>query len=264
MFHLPISPTGVLGRAAAFTGRHSPLILIIVAATGAVSSCIMACKATTRAEEILEERRNQIAYQEEVAPDQVELTPREVVRNVWKLYVAPAICLGLSVVCMFLSLKISVGRNLALAGLYSSSQEALRRYEDKVIEAVGVKGNEAIRERVIEQKLVDHPVPQSMVPGKDEYLCYDDYSDRYWLGNLNTIMDAKNRINELLDHNMYISLNDFYEMVGLDPAGCGREAGWTVDERMDLTWTTKRATNGHPCVVIFYGLAEHYNHGMLC
>jgi len=264
MFHLPISPTSALGKAAAFTGRHSPLILVITAAAGAVSSCVMAVKATTKAEQLLAERKDEIAYQEEVSPDQVELTPREIVKTVWKLYLAPAICLTLSIACMFLSLKISTGRNLALAGLYSSSQEALRRYEDKVIEAVGEKGNEAIRNRVIEQKLVDHPVPPNMVPGKDEYLCYDDYSDRYWMGNLNNIMEAKNRVNELLEHNMYISLNDFYEMIGLPIAGCGRDAGWTVDERMDLTWTTKRATNGYPCVVIFYDLAEHYNHGMVC
>ena len=258
MFHLPINPSSGLGHAAAFIGRHSPVILMTAAAGGVIFSVVKAVQATPKAVILLEEKKREIAAKENLEVEEVELTVKEKIQTCWKLYLAPAISVVLSIVCMFASLRISTMRNVALAGLYSSSQEALRRYEDKVIESVGKKENENIKNEVRKQKLVDHPVPDNMIPGEDQYLCYDEYSDRYWMGNLNAIKTAANEINEMLPHCMYVSLNEFYEKIGLRPNGVGREVGWTAEEPLELDHTPHTASNGYPCMEIIYSLSPHY------
>jgi len=259
MFHVPVNPSGFIGRSMAFIGHHSPLILICAAAGGVISSFIMAIRATTRADEILRKEREEAAKNSGFEPDEVEIEPREAFRAVWKLYVAPAVSLALSIGCMFLSLKITSSRYAALAGLYSSGQAAMQRYQEEVIRTFGQKEHDGVVNRVRKRRMDEVPIPEYMVPGEDSYLCFDNYSGRYWLGNLNTIRDAADVINRMVEHCMYISLNEFYEKIGLPANGNGNDVGWTAEEKMDLNWTTMIASNGHPCLQIDYNLAEHYD-----
>lgn len=259
--HLPINPSGPFGHFCRVIGQHSPLILIGAAAIGAVSSCVMAVKATTKAEELLAEEKEAIAEQDGISAEEVELTPRQIFRICWKLYVAPTVCLLLSIIFMFMSLKISNSRNLALAGLYATAQDTMRRYEDKVIETVGESGNEKIKAEVRKQRLKDFPVPdgQDLVPGEDLYLCMDEPTSRYWVCNKDSIYRARDMINEAVKHCMYISLNEFYDLVGLARCGLGDETGWTAEEPMELSVLPGIASNGHPCYCVNYTLAEKYN-----
>ena len=57
----------------------------------------------------------------------------------------------------------------------------------------------------------------------------------------------------------YISLNDFYYELGLDPVKNGSALGWNLDSGLiELDFSTCLAENDEPCVVIDYLVGPRY------
>ena len=59
---------------------------------------------------------------------------------------------------------------------------------------------------------------------------------------------------------MYVSLNDFYDEIGLDFTKVGRELGWSVDEGLiEIHFSSQLADDGTPCLVVEYYTPPRYN-----
>ena len=87
-----------------------------------------------------------------------------------------------------------------------------------------------------------------------EQLCYDSYSDRYFKSEMETLKKAMNDLNYKINNDSYASLNDFYDLVGLDRIPIGEEVGWSLDKLLDIHFTTTLATDGRPAIAMEYGV----------
>ena len=120
--------------------KHSPEILVAAGVVGVIGSTVMACKATTKATELMEKAKTDVeaikncaeANKEEYTEDDVKkavgLTYTKAGLNVAKLY-APAVALGaLSITAIVSSHNILRKRNIALAAAYATVDKSFKEY----------------------------------------------------------------------------------------------------------------------------------------
>lgn len=237
--------------------KHSPEILTGLGIAGMLTTTVLAVKATPKALRLIEEKK-----EEEWVDD---LKPIEVVKVTWKCY-APAVVTGVvSTACLIGGCSVNARRNAALATAYQLSTTALNEYKEKVVETIGEKKEQVVREKVAKEKLEKNPVTNSEVimTGKGETLCYDSVSGRYFKSDRDKIIRILNDLNRRMISEMYISLNEFYTGIGLDPILIGDELGWNIDYPIEVKFGAQIADDGTPCLVLDYLIAPRYDYSKL-
>lgn len=225
---------------------HSPELLLGFGIAGMASAAVMAVKATPRAIELLEDKEDILDR---------DLTKIEMVKVAWKPYIPAAIGFSVSAACLISANSINAKRNAMLATAYHISERALTEYVDKVVEVVGEEKEREIRDAVSRDRMKSDPVTQQdvIITGSGNVLCYDSISGRYFQSDMEKIKKAENQMNYRLNHDMYCSLNDFYEEIGLSCTDVGDIMGWNVnDGLLELYFTTQITDDGRPCLVINY------------
>ena len=89
-------------------------------------------------------------------------------------------------------------------------------------------------------------------------------SGRYFKSDIETIKKAVNELNRRMLLDMYISLSEFYDEIGLEHIALSDELGWNIDDGlMEIDFSSQLADDGTPCVVIDYHLAPKYDFNKL-
>ncbi len=242
-----------------FVSKKSPEILTGIGIAGMITTTVLAVKATPKALELL-------AKAEDGKLDDGHSDPLTVVEKIkvaWKPYI-PAVVTGtLSVACLIGASSVNARRNTALATAYKLSETALTEYKQKVIETVGEKKEKIVREAIDKDRIEKNPVSKNevIVTKKGETLCYEAISGRYFKSDMDSIEKAVNEINRRLLNDMYISLNELYDEIGLDHISIGEDLGWNMDAGLiDIEWSSQIADDGTPCIVMNYGHAPKYGY----
>lgn len=70
-------------------------------------------------------------------------------------------------------------------------------------------------------------------------------------------------MNRIMLSDGYVSLNDFYDAIGLNPIKIGDDLGWNANRALiDLNPSAQLAEDGTPCMVINFQVAPIYNYDM--
>lgn len=238
-----------------FVSKRSPEILTGIGIAGMITTTVLAVRATPKALQLIEEKKNE---------DWVdELSPLEVVKAAWKPYVPAAVTGIASVACLIGASSVNAKRNAALATAYKLSETALSEYREKVIETIGEKKEKTVRDKVAEERVKKNPVSKSevVVTNNGTTLCFDPISARYFKSSIDKIKRAENELNKQMLHDIsgYVSLNDFYDELGLDHTSVGDDLGWNVDRLIDISFSSQLNDNGEPSVVLDYLVAPKYD-----
>ena len=241
--------------------KHSPEIFIAVGVVGTVASAVMACKATTKLNDILEESKEQIDAIHE-APQKEELKDRydeDMMRKdlalvyfqtgvkVAKLY-APAVILGtLSITSIVASNNILRKRNVALAAAYATVDKGFKEYRERVVERYGeqvdyelthnIKTKE-ITETVVDEKGKEKQVKKTVEVADpnvtNDYIKYFTRSNPYWDDTPDYVelflRSQQNYANDRLKVDKVLTLNDVYDSLGFQKTKAGMVVGWVFDE----------------------------------
>lgn len=240
----------ILRKTGMVVAKNAPTILTTVSVVGVVATVIFSVQATTKADLLMEELRQKKAKNEKI-------TATEVIKTVGPTYAPTIIAGGITIGCIIGAAKISARRNAVISGLYAASEFALKEYQKKVIERLGEKEHKAVRDEIAQDQLNAHPVQNSQVilTGKGDHLCRDSLSGRYFRSDIEKIRKAQNDLNRAIINNMYISLNEVYEELGLEEVELGKYSGWDVDHLLDFSFSSGISTEGEPCLVLNYGEA---------
>lgn len=244
--------------------KHSPEILITAGVLGTVASAVMACKATPKACEVVnnckkdvEELNNLIADEEkedleqfaiEDATKEIAVTYGKAGVELVKLY-APAVALGtLSIVSIVTSNSILRKRNIALAAAYATVNKTFGEYRSRVVDRFGKDVDRQLRFNIqskeIEENVVDENGEVKTVKKTVEVCEIDQLSDYArvfdklndnWDDNPDAnrffLESQQNYANDLLryraSHRVY--LNEVYEMLGFEHTQAGQVLGWQLD-----------------------------------
>ncbi|MCR5432351.1 MAG: DUF6353 family protein, partial [Lachnospiraceae bacterium] len=159
---------------------------------------------------------------------------------------------------------INTRRNTALAAAYALSLQDFADYKRKALEVVGEKKEEQIRDEVNKEKLIkdnvkDMPIIHTSGSG-GKIPCYDPLSKRLFESDMETLRSAVNTLNTRIIDEMYITLNEYYAEIGLDPlSDCiGESMGWDLEHGQIKPQFTSQLVNGVPYLVIGHNNPPHY------
>lgn len=248
--------------------KHSPEILIVAGVVGTVASTVMACKATLKVNDIVDEAKETIdiiheavenhkhtsdgeEYTQEVANKDLTIVYAQTGWKLVKLY-GPAVVLGVaSIGCMVGSSHILRKRNVALASALTAVSTSFKEYRKRLVDRFGDIGNEldrelrfGIKKKEIEERSVDEDgketVTTKTVDVVDPNSVHDLYSIVWCEGSegwtkspeLNKffLIQQQNAANDKLRLNGILTLNEVYDMLGAPRTKYGQLAGWVYTE----------------------------------
>lgn len=244
--------------------KHSPEIFIISGIVGGIAAAVMACKATTKAEKVINKAKDDLdmihAAIDGHVPAKENYAEEESKKDITKVYVstglslvklyAPAVVLGgLSITAILYSNNILRKRNVALAAAYATVDSSFKDYRNRVIERFGDEVDKELKYNIkpltVQEKTVDENgnevVTEKTVkvadPGEhnmytrifDESSCYwsktPDYNQMFLIGR-------ERYANDKLNAQGYLFLNDVLEMLDLPRTKEGQMVGWVKDPKI--------------------------------
>lgn len=242
--------------------KASPEIMVVAGVVGVVTSTVMACKATTKVNDILEETRKQVddvhnvldsdvvsadEYTNDDAKKDLAIIYTQTGVKLIKLY-APSVLVGaLSITGILASHKILKKRNVALTAAYATIDRSFKEYRGRVVERFGKELDRELRYNIkaqeIEEKTVDkdgnETIEKKTVSVVDPNM-YSDYARIFDNGSMGWTKDPEynlmflklqqNQANDRLRAQGYLFLNDVYDMLGIPRTKAGQIVGWIYDK----------------------------------
>ena len=242
--------------------KHSPEILLAAGVVGVVTSGVMACKATLKVEEIVDDAKHKIdmihevsadpamaeKYTEEDSKKDLAIVYTQTAVKLIKLY-GPSVALaGVSLGCMIGSNRILNKRNVALAAAYTAVDKGFKEYRGRVIERFGKELDKelkyGIKAKEIEEVSVDEKGKEVSAKSTVEVMdpnSYSPYSIIFDDGNTGWdpdpeltkyfLIQQQNWANDRLKAKGHLFLNEVYDMLGAKRTKAGAQVGWVYDEK---------------------------------
>lgn len=250
--------TNAINSAKTFVTAKSPEILTGIGIAGMITTAVLAVKATPKALSLIDD-----AQYEKQEP----LKATEKIKVAWKPYIPAVITGAASTACLIGASSVNAKRNAALATAYELSKTALTEYKAKVVETIGEKKEQIIKDNIAKDKVENNPVSNKeiIITGNGETLCYDATFGKYFESDMESIKKAINNINYRMLGEQYMSLNEFYDELGIEHIDIGDSVGWNIsrDGMLEVNFSTQIASNGKPCIVIQYNVAPKYDYEKL-
>ena len=235
--------------------KHSPAILTALGITGMIGTTVLAVKATPKALDLIENKKEEL--------DKDKLTVVETVKATWKCYAPAAVTCVTSAACLIGASSVHTKRNAALATAYKLSESALIEYRDKVVETIGEKKEQSVRDAIAKDHVEKNPVTNNevIITDRGYTLCYDELSGRYFYSDIEKIKKAANELNRQMLNDMYVSVNELYYELGLEGTKLGEQMGWNVDRGLiDLKFSATVSADDRPCIVLDYRVPPMYDY----
>ena len=250
-------------RGKLIVGKHSPEILMVVGIGAAIGSTVLACRATLKLNDILDEAKEvsdtiekahngDISLKEEYTDDayrrDVVVHKIQTAAKIGKLY-APAAGLGLiSVTCLLGAHGIMQKRNLALLAAYKTCEEAFNSYRDRVKEELGEDKDrqfflgfqeETVKEKIVgpdgKKKTVTKKIETIKESAISQYSRFFDETNKNWSHspsqNRFFLQQVQAQLNDDLIRKGHLFLNDVYDALGFEPTPEGQLVGWIYDPK---------------------------------
>lgn len=257
--------------------KKSPEILTGLGIAGMITTVVLAVKATPKALDLIDEevekqnsKLSQEAYDsgQSTANQINKLKPVETVKVAWKPYI-PALLLGsASVGCLIGANTVSARRHAALYSAYELSKTAYNELNEKVTEVVGEKKVTEIKQKLAEDK-VNKVSPEGTIEKKSNVVIAGDgdtwfidaMSNQPFLSSKNKLDAAANELNRKMRSDMYVSLSQFYDEVGIEHTGTSDYIGWRIDkEYIDVVTSDAIVKDGKVYVVMDFLSRPEYGY----
>lgn len=256
------SVNGVTSKAVMKLKKHSPEILVVAGIAGTVVSAVLACKATTKVAEILDETKGTLdtihegmetgaingqEYTTEDGKKDTVVVYAQTGMKLAKLY-GPAIILGtLSITSILASNNILRKRNVALGAAYAAIDKSFKEYRGRVIERFGEQVDAELKYGIKAKKFEEIEVdPETGKEKKvkktvmvadpnlqSDYAVYFDSKSRNYETNPDynrMFLKAQQAFaNDKLQTRGHLFLNEVLDDLDLPRTPAGQIVGWTKD-----------------------------------
>jgi hypothetical protein len=256
------SVNGVASKTVMKLKKHSPAILVVAGIAGTVVSAVLACKATTKVAEILDETKGTLdtihegmetgaingqEYTTEDGKKDTVVVYAQTGMKLAKLY-GPAIILGtLSITSILASNNILRKRNVALGAAYAAIDKSFKEYRGRVIERFGEQVDTELKYGIKAKKFEEIEVdPETGKEKKvkktvmvadpnlqSDYAVYFDSKSRNYETNPDynrMFLKAQQAFaNDKLQTRGHLFLNEVLDDLDLPRTPAGQIVGWTKD-----------------------------------
>lgn len=236
--------------------KNQPALMLGAGLAGMVTTTILAVRGHSKAVK----KMNELEY-EEVYYTNKKGKPKvrklNWVKKNYKCYIPAAIVGSLSIGCLVGSYKINHRRNAALASSLALSEAAMTEYQKAVADTIGESAEREIRDNFNKKKVTEIDNRKDFQE-QSEYLrdgktvkCYEASTNQCFWCSKERIKEAINDLNQerLTGIGTEITLNEFYERLGILSTSIGESLGWDVQSPVDIDFSTIEV-DGIPCLYI--------------
>ena len=254
------------GKAEFTIKKNSPEILLGAGIVGFVGTIVLACRATCRADEVLEFHRRKIkdiedakeiadadpegemSYDIEIYRQDKAIRYLKTTGNLAKLY-APTVAVGaLSLACILTSRNIMQKRYLGVVAAYNGLSAAFEEYRKRVRDEYGEGLDKHFRygttyeelpvydengKKTKEKEQVEKTETGMVIPNDDSCRFFDS-SNPNWDKNptfsMMWLRGQQNILNDILHTRGHVFLNEVYDALGFPHTPQGAVLGWIDGE----------------------------------
>lgn len=247
-----------IGRGGLILKKYSPEILTAAGVIGTVGSTVLACKATLKVEDILDEAKKKSNLINAVHDGEIEVdaeyTDKDYSKDLLvnrtqtavkliKLY-GPAITLGaLSITAILGGQHILRKRNVAVMAAYKLCEESFNNYRSRVKDELGEEKDrqfyygmteETVKDKVKSKDGKTKTVTKKVEKAPDhlysQYARFFDEANVNWdkspEQNMYFLKMVQNQMNDKLKARGHVFLNEVYDALGFDRSEAGQLVGW--------------------------------------
>lgn len=226
---------------------NSSTILTGTAVAGVLTTSILSIRGTFKALDQIHEYKYEVDHE----PGDHYLPTKELVKLTWKCYIPAGLSAAATIAAIIAARQIDARKNAALLSVATLSETAFREYKEKVVQQVGVKKEEAVRDSIAQDRVDASPNSQIVISESGDVLFLDSSSGRYFESTVEKIRKAQNDINAEILNDMYVSQNDFNNAIGLPSNDAGELVGWNLDNLLEVQFSAT-LKDGKPIAVLSY------------
>lgn len=240
--------------------KHSPEILMVAGIAGTIVGTVLACKATTKVSEIIEEKNKNVEdvhtclednskeYTEEDSKKDLTIIYAQTGVKLFKLY-APAIgVMALSFASIIAGHKVLKKRNIAIAAAYAAIDKGFKQYRKNVIEEFGEGVDQQMRFGLKAKEIKKKDKDGKTVKETEYYIDPDanplnnisEYARFFDAASENFAKDPEYNMmflrrqqdyaNEMLKSRGHLFLNEVYDLLDIPRSKAGQVVGWVYDK----------------------------------
>ena len=240
--------------------KHSPEILMVAGIAGTIVGTVLACKATTKVSEIIEEKNKNVEdvhtcleekpneYTEEDSKKDLTIIYAQTGVKLFKLY-APAIgVMTLSFASIIAGHKVLKKRNIAIAAAYAAIDKGFKQYRKNVIKEFGEGVDQQMRFGLKSKEIKKKDKDGKTVKETEYYIDPDanplnkisEYARFFDAASENFAKDPEYNMmflrrqqdyaNEMLKSRGHLFLNEVYDLLDIPKSKAGQVVGWVYDK----------------------------------
>lgn len=230
-----------------YTHRHSPLIMTAIGVAGVATTAYLTAVASFKAARAIDADEEKMG----ISDDPLQRF-REQAAITWKFYIPAASTAVVTVGAIAYANRLGSKRTAAAVSAYAVTERAFAQYRDKVVEQIGNHKEQVIRDDIARDEVAKKKPDTVILAGSGEALCCELHTGRYFMCSMESLRKAQNDVNARIMHELYISLDEFYYIIGLNPTATSGDLGWDSDRLMDLEFSSVLTEEGRPCLAFNY------------
>lgn len=215
-----------------FIKKHSSDILSGIAVVGVIASIVMAIAETPKALKHLEDAKKK----------NDALSDIDIFKAVAPIYIPTAVICLSTITCILSANILNKKQQSSIIGAYIFLEDTFKKYRNAANKVYGNDADTKIKTEIAKTTYVSHDGYLVYNPDMDfeseRLLFYDFYSQRYFNATLTAVINAQYHLNRNLTLRGYVTVNEFYEFIGIGSIKDGDEIGWNMDYLMTcgLLW----------------------------
>jgi hypothetical protein len=234
-----------------YTHRHSPVIMTGIGVAGVITTAYLAAVASFKAARAIDA----VEFIDGTSDDTTQRL-KDRTALVWKFYIPPVTTGVATIGAIAYASRLGSKRTAAAISAYAITEKAFGQYREKVVEQIGAHKEQVIRDDVARDIVATKPSTQMIISGPGEVMCCEMHTRRYFMCDMEQLRRAQNDINSQINNELYVTLDEFYDKIGLSSTAHSSELGWDSDRLMELEFSTVLSEDGRPCLAFDYNYVK--------
>ncbi len=255
------------------TKKHAPLILSVASLVAAGATVVLAVKESPKVKLAIQDKkiekeeaiRAQLPEDKKDEEIEVKLGAIETGKIVIK-HCYPAIIAAIASIASTCASQVISGKRLKASEFArNAAEDALSSYVEQTVKKVGEKKADDIKTEVAKAAVEKNPPNKEvLIQGKGDILCYDLVTQNYFYSTVNAINQARNNVNAAILEGEFVTINDFYDEIGIKHVRYGDDLGWSIEpgdakrEFMNINYIPKLNEDDELILAINYIAKNRY------
>lgn len=198
-----------------FITKNIPTILSIIGGIGLVSTTALAIKATPKAIDLINSKKVKMAENKKA------LNKLDIIKIAWRPYIPTGISMLLTLSCIFGSNYLNRRTQLSLISAYGILEKSYKDYISKSEDLLDDNSKNIIKQEVTKSNYIPYKFQN-----EDKKLFFDYQTMRYFESTFNDVLKAEELLNQELAASGYVTINEFYDFIGIDTEPYFNNFGW--------------------------------------